>query len=450
MAQKWNLQDIRPGGNARPARKSTRAASVEQKQAPSVDAVAEQPRVEEAAPAARPRTYQQAPMRLNTTSNKKRWVLVAGAVVFFIVAGTLISTLFGGAEVTVYPKNRTTTVQSNFTAYIEPQADQLGYELLTLEASGERQVTASGQEEASERAVGTITIYNEFSTSPQRLIKNTRFESPDGLVFRIEESVEVPGYTEDAEGNTVPGTITAEVFADATGEEYNLLATEFTIPGLEGTDQYDDMYARSTSPFTGGFEGLRYVIDDAELMNAQNSLHEELRNALLSRLETERPAGFIVYDDAITFAYDSLPATEYGDNLATIKEQARLQVPIWNEAAFASHIAQNTLVGYEGEAVYLEDPSTLSFSFASGTPDDLATANSLGFSLSGNTRIVWHFDAAQLKADLMGMSKTALHTVLSGYPAIERAEAVIKPFWKQSFPEDAEKITVTTVLEAAE
>lgn len=441
MAQKWNLQDIRPAGSKKPSRRQVPL----QKPHQDIEARPSKPQTE---------SFERDPDLESITiidggSKKRKRIIISVVVaIVILVAGFFVNTLLSGAEVTAHPKFKDTTVQATFTAHAEPQVGELGYELLVLEANGERQVSATGQEEASERAEGNILIYNAYSSSPQRLIKNTRFESPEGLIYRISESVEVPGKSEDAKGNTIPGVITAKVFADGTGEQYNIDSARFSIPGLLGSDQYDTMYAESTDGFTGGFEGTRYIIEENELQTAKQALHLELRDALLTRLKEENYDGFTLYDGAITFTYETLPATEYGDDLATIKERAKLQVPMFKDSEFAEYLARGTIAGYEGDPVTVEDPLTLTFSYPkkASSSVELSKQGSFEFNLSGSTRIIWKFDASKLQSDLAGLSKTALSSVLSGYPAIERAEATVRPFWSQSFPEDPNEITITTVL----
>ena len=71
---------------------------------------------------------------------------------------------------------------------------------------------------------------------------------------------------------------------------------------------------------------------------------------------------------------------------------------------------------------------------------------SLEFNLSGKPEIVWEYDEGKLKTDLLNVNKTALPSVLGGYPAIERAEAVIRPFWKTKFPTDLGEIEFIEVI----
>lgn len=442
MTKKWNLQDIHPS-EPRKKRNSTASAPVRR---PVARDTAE---TESESPVRTQR--RERPVRRRSEKSRKGSLVKIGIVGAVLVALVFVGSMFvGGANITIHPKVNDVTVQATFKAYTAPSAGELGYELLTLEADGERQVSATGREEVSERAEGSILIYNEFSENSVRLVKNTRFESPEGLIFKITESVVVPGYTTDTEGNKQAGVVAAEVFADGTGESYNLQPTRFTIPGFAGEPEFDGVYAESAEQFIGGFEGERYIIEESELQAAQASLHDELEAALRTRLSSERPAGFILYDSAVTFSFDSLPATEGGDGLATIKERARLIAPMFKADSFAGYIAQNTAAGYEGEPVMLKDPYTLSFAYTSTSTDsqDIGSVTAIDFSLSGNTTLVWTFDESALKSELAGIAKDRLPTALSDYTAVEKAEATIRPFWKQSFPDDPDDISIEVIVES--
>lgn len=438
MEKKWNLQDIKPASKtSAPRKKMVEKSPVE-----------EEMRRRDPAPQRAEPAYQSSPAstkRRNKGGSRKAGIVLVGGAVLILLVGLGASMIFGGAVVEVQPKQEQVRVDANFTAHSEPGADQLGYELLTLEASSERQVSATGKENVSLQAEGTITIYNAFSDGTQRLIKNTRFEAADGKIFRIFESVEIPGRTKGTDGSIIPGSATARVFADAPGEEYNIGAGRFVVPGLRGSDQFESIYAESKETFTGGFEGERYIIADAELGVVQGALHEELEEALKARLASEKPAGFVLFDNAVTFEFASLPATPNGENLATIKEQGKLVVPIFKQDEFAAYIAQNTIAGFQNESVLIENTGALAFSYQGTTTPVLKDATSVNFSLSGDANIVWQFDEAKLKSDLAGTAKSALPMVLGIYPAIEKAEAVIKPFWKQSFPDKADEITLKVV-----
>lgn len=442
MSQKWNLQDIRP--------------AVPQKQA-----LRESPRRQVARDIAPRKLKQEEPDYLNDPDlatidvidgsrvKRKRVIVTAVFALIIIGIGFFVNVLLGGAEITVYPKMKDISVQATFEAFKTPKVGELGYELLSLETTGEKQVKANGKEAVSIRAEGIIFIYNTKSTSEQRLVKNTRFETKDGLIFKIKESVVVPGASKDAKGNLVPGSASAEVFADGTGEKYNIAPTRFTVPGLKGSDQYVNVYGESTSAFTGGFEGEKYIIDEAELDTAKQALHVELRDTLLARLKEERPAGFVIYDGAITFTYESLPSTEYGASLATIKEKVTMHVPMFMEPQFAEYIADKSIPEYAAEPVTFLNPNTLTFTYenASTSVSDISTLESFEMTLKGGSTIVWKFDEQNLKKQLLGLKKAKATEVFSTYGGIRTAQAVIRPFWATTYPEDVDNIIVNTILE---
>lgn len=444
MTQKWNLQDIRPAKNSRP---TLREAPVRR---PQQDIVTRKPRVEEEEPVSVIDSDVELFDIIDGNSAKRKRVITTAIVAILILsAGFFVNVMLGGAEVTVYPKVKDVSVQSNFTAYTKPAVGMLGYELLSLEDTGEKQVKASGKEKVSNLAEGKIFVFNTKSTAPQRLIKNTRFESKDGLIFRIKESIEVPGATKDAKGNIVPGTIAADVFADAAGEQYNLAPQRFTVPGLKDSDQYASVYGESTSQFSGGFVGEKYIIDDAELQTAQQALHVELRSKLLERLKTERPAGFVIFDDSVTLTFETLPAIPYGDSLATIKEKAHLRVPMFKETDFSEYIAESTVPDYTGEMVTLPSPTTLAFSYESSTTtiSDISKYPSIEFTLKGTSQLVWKFDEAKLKTDLVSLERSEANKILGGYAAIREAKADLRPFWKTTFPSNSDNISIKTIIE---
>ena len=447
MSQKWNLQDIRP---AQPRKRRPINQVTKPQEEP--DAAADERPIR-----SEKYTKEEVPNIVIEDGNKKGFNrLIISIVLFVVIVGGAVglSAILGKTELTVYPEFREPNVSAEFTAYPERRDGELSYEILTLEATKESQVAASGQIEVQEQATGMIEI---IKTTPgsERLIKNTRFRSPDGLVFRIQESVVVPGAV-TTDGGVSPGTIQAEVFADEVGEEYNVPAnTEFDIPGFqEGgfTALYDAIKARSTSDFTGGFSGPQFQIDDSELSTARQALQIDLRDNLLARIENEKPANFVAFEGAVTVTYNQLPAVEYGQDLVTIREQAVMQIPLFQINDLGSFLAQETVATYEGGSVRVDDPSQLTFSYTSATTSSSVIANepSLNFKLTGKPLLVWEYDAESLKRDLVGLPKTAINNAVLAYPGIDGAKVHITPFWQRTFPEDTEEIEIIEELKKPE
>ncbi len=96
---------------------------------------------------------------------------------------------------------------------------------------------------------GFISIYNAYSAAPQKLVAQTRFETKDGKIFRIQNPVIVPGVKMSGTKLT-PSSIKVNVVSDAAGEEYLIGPSYFTIPGFQGSPKYAGFYAESTEPMT--------------------------------------------------------------------------------------------------------------------------------------------------------------------------------------------------------
>jgi hypothetical protein len=435
MTQKWNLQDIRP---AEPRKRRSMEGAV----SPEVQSRPIQMQREDAE-----ETLSIQIVDGNKKKSKSLWFAVL-IFIFLVGGGIGVSALMGGATVTVYPRHREPNVQALFEAKKSPQSDELAYEIMTLEATGERQVKAAGEEQITAQAVGNIFIYNAEQKEPLRLVTNTRFQSADGLIFKIKDSAVVPGYTVDASGKKVPGVTNAQVYADQVGEQYNIAPGKFTVPGFKDSPEYTTIYAESTNPFTGGYNGKKFKIEETELQTAQQALRTELRNSLLGRIDAEKPAGFVLFKDAVTFTYESLPSVAYGENLATIKEKVLLRIPLFKEDNFSAFIAKATVPAYDGNPVRIKDYAQLTFSYKGATTSssDISNYTTIAFNLSGKPQIIWKYDVDTLKADLLNVNKSAVNSILGKYPAIEKADAVIRPFWKTKFPTKTDEIKINEVV----
>ncbi|MEA1937325.1 MAG: hypothetical protein U9N04_04415 [Patescibacteria group bacterium] len=131
--------------------------------------------------------------------------------------------------------------------------------------------SATGKKRMTEKAGGEITVYNEYSSNPQKIVANTRFLSKEGKLFKITKSITIPGFSR-VEGKDVPGEVTATVYADVAGEEYNIDASSFTLPGLQGHPKYASVYARSTQAMSGGIDKDVLYFSESDYITAKEKL----------------------------------------------------------------------------------------------------------------------------------------------------------------------------------
>lgn len=406
------------------------------------------------------------------TGTSKKWLLTALGIGFVVVLSSVgLSLLFAGATVTVHPKQDTVVVNANFTAGAGDSS--LPFERIVLERTAQQEVTALGEEEVHERASGKITIYNEYSDTPQRLIKNTRFQSNENRIYRIQESVEIPGKAT----NGTAGSIEVTVFAEEPGETYNIAEPEtFSIPGFQGLPQEKLVYAKSNGVIEGGFEGVRKSVNEAERAEALKALETQLRDELLSVAfsESDKPEGYHMFKEAVFFEFNPLPDESTETDKVTLKLSGKLHGVLFPRDAFAKRTAQVTLSSYSDSPIRIDNLEELSVtvhpqentesveetetsdSEETETSDENSTlpwqASTYSVAVQGKAHFIWEFDEKALAQDFAGKEKEILNTpskggIVEGYPGIDRLEVSVRPFWKSTFPETAEDIVVITKLD---
>lgn len=356
--------------------------------------------------------------------------LLALGVVALSVAALFV---FSGAEVNAVATENRTSVAGDFIA--TGGGGDLPFEIVTVEKVASASVESEGTETVNQSAQGTIVIENKQDV-PQQLIKNTRFETPDGKIFRIRDSVTVPKAV-----NGTPGTLETTVYADATGESYNVGPTTFTLPGLKGGATFTQVTARSAEAMKGGFSGARPSVSSA----TRDAKSAELRTKLAPEIETALqdavPAGYVLIPGASRVAYELQPDAAAAGGNVEISEKASASAVVFPAGALAKAIAYQTVGSYSGQGVTLPDVSGLTLTPVGDLPTPGTTE--FAFSLAGSTTILWEIDPAKVAGAVAGKTRTSAETVLSGLPEVERATLVLRPFWDSTFPSDPAKIKVT-------
>jgi hypothetical protein len=357
-------------------------------------------------------------------------------VVLIIVASVGALFYFSSAKVQITPNSVSVAVQNSFTA--SQSSGMLPFEIVTAQKVASQSVVSSGTQEIDSPATGTIVIYNTQKTS-QRLITNTRFATADGLIFRIHSAVTIPGGS-----STNPGSVSAKVYADQNGSSYNVGPTSFTIPGFAGTPQESEVYAESTTAMTGGSSGMVPIVDPTVENNAESALVTTLGPDLASSIQTQVPSGYVLLPGAATTTYAELaPAPSQTTGMVDIQEQGTVTAVVFPNAALASAIASSTpALDYHGEPLTLSSTNSLSLQSA-GIPS--SNTQSFSFTLSGTAPLVYTVDPVRIAAAVAGETRSAAEVALTNYPEIKQAIITLRPFWRQTFPQDPGSISVTVV-----
>lgn len=381
-------------------------------------------------------------MRLKSpVSGVPHWVMgIAGAALVVLVGGYFLFA-FRQTTVTVVPRTQSVTFDAGtpFNAFpvTSSAAGALGYTVETrdLEESATATVPEGSKPQQPHKAAGTVTAVNSYSAQPVRLVKNTRFQTPDGLIFRAPSDIVIPG-----KKGANPGTVSVTLIADEDGSKYNVGPVDkLTVPGLKSTPaMYAGVYAKATAAMTGGADATAGAAAiNTTISDLRTKLQKEAEDAATSLTGTST----IAFPGLIQVTYQDVPAEGDSSTSVTVKEQAHVQIPVFDRIAFSRVVAQ----------LVTADAETGSFDLVGGTgfgSTPTASSTALGtdplvFAMHGSASLVWEVDTGALATALAGRDQGAFQTIITGFPGVQEAHARIEPFWKKTFPSDPKKIVIT-------
>lgn len=388
---------------------------------------------------------------------KTPWIAIALMSGAALAGGAFaLSLFFSGATVTAYPKRDTVIADTVFTASTNGMPADMTASIVTIERTAVREVAAQSETQVDERASGLITVYNEYSKTPQRLIKNTRFEAEDGKIYKIRESIEVPGQQADG----TPGALEVTVYAEEPGDSYNRGPGSFSIPGFEKRPQEGKVYARSSGNMTGGFVGVKRVVLEKDRLTGyealETQLRDELRSALLEPGSVSESSW--VDPDAVFYEFNQLPdEIAEGENVR-LSLSGKVHAVAFDRSALDKFIAMRVVPGFVDSPLEITNRSELSIVVEPqvlGTSSPALTPWQNGLytvSLTGRAELLWQVDAAALVQSLLGIDKSLVENGMSEelraeHPGVDRLHVVSRPFWKSSLPESVDAIELTVTLD---
>ena len=382
-------------------------------------------------------------------------------LVVLLVAGVgfaSFSDFFDSAVVRITPRQTSSPVDMTLSAYrgnnTAAPKGAIHFETVRLTVSDGVDVPATGTEKVERKATGTITIFNNYSSKPQKLVASTRFTTKEGLVYRIGSDVTIPGAARVG-SDVKPGSIDVTVLADQSGAQYNISIVDFSIPGFSGSPRYEKIYARSKTEMTGGFKGEMRTADTAKLDAARKQLKETILTRAVDEAIAQTPAGYVAYREGFRVqVHDTTDQSATGTSgtsspsMVHVTARAELQGVIVSVADLSLVIASKVIPGFALAPVPVDIPDLkkLTFELLNGQAINFETINEISFRLKGPVRVVWVFDENALVASLLGVPEKSYSTIFKNLPSVERADTTLSPFWARHFPKDKAKIRIEKLL----
>jgi len=249
------------------------------------------------------------------------------SVVCFVVLGLIASLytfVFNKADIIITTKKSNIKYEGIVLADINAKAVDVSKgiipgKLISFSKTIDKEFEATGKVTGGSKAHGTMIIYNAYSQAPQVLVTGTRFESADGLIFKLDARTVVPGATLK-NGEIVPVSIEASVTAAEAGAAYNIAPGRFTIPGFEGTDKFKGFYGETKTKMTGGSDGESIVVSQGDIKNAENVITDELFKVLNEELNKQISKDERVFKEAVVTKVGNItPNVKVGDSVAKFK-----------------------------------------------------------------------------------------------------------------------------------
>lgn len=364
------------------------------------------------------------------------WSVAIFSAAFLLLA---LSFLFGQAKVEVYPKTEAITLNENFSAVKVSENDSLVFDLVVISGKESETVEANAERELSEKAAGTVVIFNSYSSASQRLDIDTRLSGSNGKLYKTQKQITVPGMKADG----TPGSVEVPIYAAEAGEEYNAGPLDFQIVGFQGTPKYEKFKVRTKTEtaITGGFIGTSLVATEADKQAAVNKLQTTLKEKLFKKAIGQIPDGFILFKDAAAFVVDKIDLP-LGQTELLVTVEGTLYGLLFNEQELTKKIAEKKLAGYDGSEIYIHNIRDLDFTLAPVGDVSLQEMTSISFNLSGSVPVVWKLDVEKFTAELRGRNRKDFVSILSQYQNIDHAELTLFPLWLRTIPDQPDKIEV--------
>jgi len=266
----------------------------------------------------------------------------------------------------------------------------------------------------------------------QTLVATTRLLTPDGVLFRIRETVVVPA----------GGSVEVDAFADVPGPTGNVGNVSFTIPGLNA-DAQRFFTVVTVTPMDGGLKDVR-MVTQTDVDAAASVLGEKLKASLSAKLRTRAEenglvAGGEIIDYETTKKLTDVPV---GTEQATFSLTLSLKATgvLYDESRFSDQIRakikdklphDRKLLSVEEASVTKEIEKT---DLVAGRANIRVTASGIS---------VLSPDSPGLDREkLVGVSVDAAKAYLESVEGVSSASVKVSPLWTGRMPNVADHITV--------
>ncbi len=387
------------------------------------------------------------PIRVEHEGKRLKW---SKLFIFFIILAVVVSGVVAyltlpSTEITITPKVEKKSFDLSLVgtvsiSRIDEILNRLPLQEVKVVKSNSQEFLATGEKQLDEKARGTITVYNEYSSSDQTLVATTRFESPDGKIFRIPKTITVPGVKIE-EGRIIASSIDVEVIADQPGNDYNIGPADFTIPGFKGGPKFASFYGKSKESMSGGSTEKVKVVLAEDLEQAEKILVEQLKGEVSQALEEQIPSDLKILEGGLKEEIADITSTAEEDDRAdkfNLGVDMVIRALLYREDDLKDLIDLNLIAQITEERRPLSDTQKIKWQ----EPTINWEKGEVSFSLEIEEDLAFKIDTDKLKSNLVGKEEVEVRKYLTSQPEIEKAKVTFWPFWANEIPKQEKKIKI--------
>jgi hypothetical protein len=382
-------------------------------------------------------------MREPVKRTKKRFPFIPFLIVVVLSLAAIFFFYPAKADVYISPKTEEITTEASFTintteAVIDYENNVVPGIVFSDKRDGSISYNSTGTDDKAKKATGTIKVFNKISPAKAlSLIKGTRFMSSTGeLIYKSDAAFTVP----KAVSSSVPGSVEIKVTAAEAGERYNISSTVFSVPGLNGSEYYSNIWAESITPMTGGEESKIKIVTSNDITLSKDEFEgkydEESKQALIATV----PQGYTYFSEDINPKITNLAVSaKAGDELDSFNVTGHIET----DAAVFRDDDVNKL----GESLLTKDISELK-TMVPGSVSYEVKEKKLNKDGTVTLKVVYKGriysmpDNALLLDSLKGKDTNYSTNLLSNIPEIEKVEIKLSPWFKLKIPNNEKGINI--------
>ncbi len=372
--------------------------------------------------------------------NKICYLFLSLTILFFV---SLSFGIFGssyGAQIIITPKMEEVDVDS-LVQIREKNEDSVDNALVLIGQIFE--TIQEGQEKTYPQSTVSVQDYSEGeiivknnNQSALNFISSTRFSSPEGLIFRAINRINVPP----------KGEASVLVRAEKMGPEYDIGPTQFTIPNLKDSELKNNIIAESKKPMSGGLKKTG-IIMQSDIDKAKKELGEKLYQKGIAEVEkklTESNLKIVVRSETLKEDVDAKASEEKTE--FTVSEKLKIGAAAFKEKDLLE-IAIKSLKSKipQGKELSAYEPNGLTYRL---TEYDLKNKQAtLELRFRGYMVINDQCDSLE-KTRFRGLTREEVENYLKD---IEEVKGVEIKFWPplilKTMPQSTDKIKIKIVRE---